>query len=74
MAQSKGDRRTVRTFNPSVNPYVDHIKERISLLIDFIDELPDGGDGEIRRWKAEAQTNLETGAMYAVKAATATPE
>ena len=67
---SKGKRRVVMDFNPSFNPDVDEIKGRAADLIDYIDELPvDGPDAG--RWKAEAQTLIETGAMFAVKAATA---
>ena len=66
---SKGKRRVVMDFNPSENPVVDEIKGRAADLIDYIEELPNGPDAG--RWKAEAQTLIETGAMFAVKAATA---
>ena len=73
---TKGEARVGVAFNPSGNPVVAEIKDRAAGLIDLIEaiEPPDGagGDGtaEVGRLKALAQTEVEAGAMWAVKAAT----
>lgn len=54
---------TARSFNPSKNPTVDGIKERIEKLATYIEaEVP-----KCRR-RSIALTHLETASMYAVKA------
>ena len=54
---------TARSFNPSKNPTVDGIKERIEELAAYIEaEVP-----KCRR-RSVALTHLETASMYAVKA------
>lgn len=64
------------TFNPAGHPAVDDIKRKAADLIDAINNLkaiPDGSieyQGEFGRCKATAITNVEQGAMWAVKAAT----
>ena len=68
-----GERRVVHQFNPSGEGMVHAIKELAAELIDYIDGIPQP-TGDAARWKAEAMTNIETGAMYAVKAATAGQE
>lgn len=65
-----GEYRVGVDFNPSKNHGVDEVKAQAAALIDFIDQIPDAAEGEIRRLKAEAMTCVETGAMYAVKALT----
>ena len=79
MAQTKGQYRVGSTFNPSAQSAVDEIKAKAAELIDLIDRLPatrrDTGASEVRadevgRLKALAQTAIEDGAMWAVKAAT----
>lgn len=71
MAQlSKGQRRVVTGFNPGENAQVDDLKRLGADLIDAIEAIPHGNN-ESPRWKAEAQTLIETGIMFAVKAATA---
>ena len=65
-----GEKRVLTSFNPGEDSVVDTIKQRAAALIDFIDALPHG-NSQTGRWKAEAMTCIETGAMYAVKAATA---
>jgi len=71
MSQSKtmGQHRVGVDFNPSHLTVVDEIKQRAADLIDMIDELPNPGNDEITRLKAIAMTEIETGCMYAVKAA-----
>ena len=64
-----GERRVVHTFNPSGSGRVHEIKEAAAALIDTIAAVPDT-TGDAARWKALAMTEVETGAMYAVKAAT----
>lgn len=54
-----------KTFNPSGNPAVDTIKTLAAELIDAIEDL-----GVDPRTKALAVTNIEQGAMWAVKSAT----
>ena len=64
-----GETRIGVDFNPGGNPVITDLKVRLAALIDDIGELPDHGDGEIRRLKATAQTKVEGAAMWAVKAA-----
>ena len=52
---------------------MDVLKHDAARLIDKINEIP-SGNGQCGRWKAEAITLIETGAMFAVKAATAGQE
>ena len=80
---TKGEYRVGVTFNPSSNDVVDAIKRQAVSLIDLIEGIPDHRDdpfdhneaaweyhAEIRRLKALAQTAIEDGAMWAVKAST----
>lgn len=71
---TKGEMRVGVSFNPSKNPMVDEIKQTAAGLIDRIEEIStmnsDELDGERARLKALAQTAIEEGAMWAVKAAT----
>jgi len=71
---TKGEYRVGVDFNPSKNPEVDKLKAAAAELIDLISEIDDKGENEIKRLKALAATEVETGAMYAVKAATKKPE
>lgn len=76
---TKGEYRVGITFNPSNDARVDTIKEHAAALIDLIESIPeteytaDMGPGERSRLKALAQTAIEEGAMWAVKAATKQP-
>jgi hypothetical protein len=70
---TKGEYRVGIGFNPSGNVPVHQIKRMAADLIDYIETIEDMGEGEIRRLKAEAQTAIENGAMWAVKAATKEP-
>lgn len=76
---TKGEYRVGITFNPSADDTVGRIKSMASALIDFIDgirvpavndELSAMHSNEVARLKALAQTHVEEGAMWAVKAAT----
>jgi hypothetical protein len=68
--QSKGQYRVGISFNPSKNPQVDTIKQMSADLIDYIETVKDGGNSEVARLKSLAQTEIESAAMWAVKAAT----
>jgi hypothetical protein len=79
---TKGEYRIGISFNPSQDPTVAEIKDRAARLIDLIDSIPvsagavtehDARASEIARCKALAQTAIEEGAMWAVKAATKPP-
>lgn len=65
---SLGYQRVNATFNPSGLDTVDVIKMKAAELIDLIDSLKEDGNGERNRCCALAQTEVETAAMYAVKA------
>lgn len=67
---TKGQYRVGIDFNPSGDGHVDKIKRAAADLIDFIEGIPDRGEGEVKRLKAQAQTAIEDAAMWAVKAAT----
>ncbi len=58
-------------FNPSGNPEVDIIKEISASLIDQLDVArKTTTDPDKKRLYSEAITNIETGCMFGVKAAT----
>lgn len=76
---TKGEYRVGITFNPSNNDIVGQIKRKAADLIDLIESVsvPDVDtlesarhSNEVTRLKALAQTAIEDGAMWAVKAAT----
>jgi hypothetical protein len=71
---TKGEYRVGISFNPSSDPNVDEIKVRAAELIDFIEQMPVAAGGEAQRLKALAQTEIESAAMWAVKAATKAPQ
>jgi hypothetical protein len=69
---SVGEHRVGVNFNPSGKPEVDEVKRLAARLIDMINEF-DGSypaDAGRSRLKALAMTNIEQGAMWAVKALT----
>jgi len=68
-----GEYRVGIDFNPSGNSGVNHVKQAAAALIDLIDQIPDHAEGEIKRLKALAMTDVETAAMHAVKAITKKP-
>lgn len=75
---TKGEYRVGTGFNPSGDDLVGQIKRKAAELIDPIDqvEVPSAVaniarlDAEVARCKSVAQTAIEDGAMWAVKAAT----
>lgn len=67
----RGARLVRLSFNPSGDSAVDAIKSAAAALIDQVDSL-ETEDMEGVRARALAVTHFETGAMFAVKAATAT--
>jgi hypothetical protein len=72
---TKGEYRVGIGFNPSNDDMVAKIKRQAADLIDLIDSIPAGShewgiDAERTRLKALAQTDIESAAMWAVKAAT----
>lgn len=71
---TKGEYRVGTNFNPSASGMVDQIKSRAAELIDLIDSIPSDREtergNEAGRLKAIAQTEIESAAMWAVKAAT----
>jgi hypothetical protein len=72
---TKGEYRVGISFNPSADDTVAIIKSMAAALIDEIESIPAGShewgiDKERTRLKALAQTAIEEGAMWAVKAAT----
>lgn len=79
--QSKGEMRVGIAFNPSGNETVNQLKRLAADFIDAIERIPglppsnDAGgiNAEIGRCKALAQTEIESAAMWAVKAATKAP-
>ena len=76
---TKGEYRVGINFNPSADDTVGRIKSMAAALIDFIDGIPVLGaeteaqlvrSAEVARLKALAMTEIESAAMWAVKAAT----
>lgn len=77
---TKGEYRVGITFNPSNDDMVGQIKRAAADFIDLIEAVPapepatlDPQFAEVKRLKALAQTAIEEGAMWAVKAATKPP-
>jgi hypothetical protein len=70
---TKGEYRVGIDFNPSGSEEVDVIKRLAADLIDDIEGIPVNNIPEIGRLKALAQTAIEEGAMWAVKACTKKP-
>lgn len=72
--QSKGQYRVGTTFNPSGENLVTQIKDHAAALIDLIESISSDRESEVGnergRLKALAQTEIESAAMWAVKAAT----
>lgn len=71
---TKGEHRVGISFNPSSNPQVDQIKRMAADLIDLIEEVGAANpEQEAKRCAAISQTEIESAAMWAVKAATKQP-
>ena len=77
--ETKGEYRVGINFNPSGDDMVGQIKRAAADLIDLVETIPVPEVGsvagarhsnEVSRLKALAQTDIETAAMHAVKAAT----
>jgi hypothetical protein len=71
-----GERTVRHNFNPSEDSKVSAIKRCAADLIDMCEELrqgvaAEGTSMEVARCASIAITHIETGAMFAVKAATA---
>lgn len=71
---TKGEFRVGIDFNPSADDTVGLIKRRAADLIDLIEQISSDRETEVGnergRLKALAQTAIEDGAMWAVKAQT----
>ena len=75
MDMTKGEYRVGIAFNPSADNKVAQIKRMAADLIDYVESIDaheDGPNTEVMRLKSIAQTAIEEGAMWAVKAATKT--
>lgn len=76
--KTKGERIVRTDFNASRDSTVDSLKCDAAALIDEVDQLPvvksPEGSAEQARLKALAITHLEIAAMFAVKAATVSPQ
>ena len=74
---TKGEYRVGISFNPSGDDMVGQIKSKAAELIDLIQTITTDGETdqyiEVSRLKALAQTDIESAAMWAVKAATKNP-
>ena len=71
---SKGEYRVGIDFNPSALPGVDHFKKGAAALIDFMEDVAGKSDNpEVKRLCALSQTELESAAMWGVKALTKKP-
>lgn len=85
MSKTIGELKVRTTFNPSNDSIIDQIKQKSAELINLIDslnmsntpgELPEyseGGDELVQEFnycKYESIKDIETGCMFAVKAAT----
>jgi hypothetical protein len=69
MSQTLGQKRVKAEFNPAKNDLVDQIKNKSAELIDLIEQMRiDSKTGEKQRLILLAQTEIEIGAMWAVKA------
>lgn len=70
---TEGQYRVGTTFNPSSNPQVDDFKERIAKLIDDLNAISSDRAHPGARCASIAMTELESAAMWAVKAVTKQP-
>ena len=71
---TKGEYRVGINFNPSNDDMVFQIKRKAADLIDLITLIDGTENMEVARLKALAQTEIESAAMWAVKAATKKPQ
>lgn len=72
--QSKGEMRVGITFNPSSSALVDQLKRQAADFIDLVNTIDSDSHtplgNERGRLKSIAMTEIESAAMWAVKAAT----
>lgn len=73
MSLSEGEYRVGKSFNPSANPTVDTIKARAAALIDLLEGIASDRGHPGARCAAVAMTEIESAAMWAVKAVTKQP-
>jgi len=68
---SFGEKAVGMTFNPGNNPEVDHIKGYCADIIEILNNARvNTTNNEKKRMYSEAITNIQTGQMWGVKAAT----
>lgn len=72
-ALTEGEYRVGVNFNPSANPAVDHIKAAAAQLIDVLAPIASDREHPGARCAAVAMTEIESAAMWAVKAVTKQP-
>lgn len=72
--QTEGQYRVGVTFNPSKNISVDIIKAKAAELIDLLAPIASDGDHPGAHCAALAMTEIESAAMWAVKAVTKQPK
>jgi hypothetical protein len=70
---TEGEHRVDISSNPSQNPRVDEIKGRAAELIDLLAPVAADRDHPGARCAALAMTEIESAAMWAVKAVTKQP-
>lgn len=70
---TEGGYRVGVTFNPSNNEAVDHIKAAAANLIDYLAPIANNRDHPGARCASIAMTEIESAAMWAVKAVTKQP-
>lgn len=70
---TEGEYRVGISFNPSANPAVDSIKRKAADLIDELAPIAEDRSHPGARCAAIAMTEIESAAMWAVKAATKQP-
>lgn len=73
MGESEGQYRVGVTFNPSGNEEVHAIKVRVAALIDDLNVIASNREHPGARCASIAMTELESAAMWAVKAVTKQP-
>lgn len=69
-APTEGEYRVGITFNPSASPMVDEIKRRAAEFIDLLAPIAANREHPGARCASVAMTEIESAAMWAVKAAT----
>lgn len=70
---TKGEYKVGISFNPSGDDMVGALKSVAAAFIDLVEQIDATQVPEVGRLKALAQTDIESAAMWAVKAATKQP-